>query len=1191
MSAGIKANLHCHSSLSDGELSPEAVAALLVDEGVVVAALTDHNTVEGLVRFREALEGTPVRVINGVELTAGDGGPVHLLAYGFDPGAPALAETLTRARRLPDGSDLPVQDAIALIHQAGGRAFLAHPLVLDRDLVGLEARLVRYREWGLDGIEAIYAPYGEDQVQRLSELARRLGLAISAGCDFHGTATPGLADRGVFFPVPAWRAFRDLVLAGSPPRRAPAPGEPARHGPQRLNWRSLLVRIVMPTALAIALLVGPLFLYLIPAFEEALLARKREMIRELASSAASILQEYHDEERSGRLSREEAQAAAIERIQFLRYGKEGKDYFWITDHHPRMVVHPYRLDLNGQDLTEFRDPKGNRVFAELVRLVREGREGYLEYVWQWKDDARRLAPKQSYVRSFEPWGWIIGTGIYLEDVHAEIRAITGRVIRVTLLIALVIALLLLFVAVQSLRLERQRLRAEQALHESHDRYRTLVEASREGTALVLGGRFACANRTFLDLTGCTEEQLAFMEVEEIIDAPVPGGVRALLAKAGRAEGGSREPIEAALQSRSGGAVDVVLSIEPVRLGDQEGVSLVVRDLAGHNEMKAALAESQARFRAVAENLRIGVFRASLDTGLPLVEANAAARRLFGLGEEDELPGLSAVLDGGVLVSFEEDLLADGEVRDLIVELGRPLGRQVSLTATLIRDETGRPRFCDAVVEDVTVRQREVREQEALVAELQAGQLTLSKPVERFMRDPVAAPATTSVQAAARIMARYGTDTLLVEGSGGEVLGLVTDRDLRERVVARGLDPGTPAYEVMSAPILAVPGGASGFDALALMQERRVKRVAVRGPDGRLAGLVHREDMYRTDQPPLGLLTRGIGEAAHLEDVLERRERLPVLVHHLLEGGARPRYLCRAIAAATDAVTERLVAIARSQLGQPAVPWAFLALGSQGRGEQTLLADQDSAVVFEAPPDADEKSLREYFLTLGRQVGEWLEQAGYPPCKGGMAAGDPRWCRSLTSWQHHLTRWIRRPEPQSRMEFASFFDFRCVAGDHALARQLREFVRGELGQAPAFFPLLARDVAEYRPPKGFFGGLGSPSGGLDAKDAAAAIENLARLYALQRGLDETGTFERLRRLGEIGALSPSGCEELEQAYDFVMSLRLRRQAGRLRAGQPADNEIDPRGLNHLEEALLKQVFAVIGTFQKTVQYDFLGAAGI
>jgi PAS domain S-box-containing protein len=1192
MAASVKVNLHCHSSLSDGELAPEALAARLAHAGAQVAALTDHDTIGGLARFHEALESRGVRHIAGLELTAGDGGAVHLLAYGFDPESPALAEALGRARQAPEGGGLPVEDAIALIHRAGGRAFLAHPLVLDSDLGKLEARLRRYRQFGLDGVEAIYASYPRERVQALEELARRLGLAISAGCDYHGEHAPGLSDLVVEFSADDWRAFRDLVMESTPARSRAIPAPPRRREAQRLDWRNFLLRILLPTLLAISLLVGPLFVYLIPAFEEALLARKREMIRELTRSAASILQEYHQEELDGRFNRADAQAAAIARIQYLRYGKEGKDYFWITDDHPRMVMHPYRTDLNGQDLSEFRDPKGNRVFVEMVRLARQGREGYLEYVWQWKDDVRRLAPKQSYVRRFEPWGWVIGTGLYIEDVNAEIRDYTTRVIRVSLIIALVIALLLSSVALQGFRLERQRSRAEEALHESHERYRALVESSKEGTVLILNGRTTCANQTFLALTGFTEGQLALMDIDELLEVPGSGPIRRLMDEM-KEDAPPPEPMEARLHHRGGGSLDVLLSLEPIRVGNRRGFSLIVRDLSSHKEMQAALEESQAQFRAVAENLRVGVFRASLDAGFPLVEANPAARRLFRTGEGDDLPRLADVLaDQAAMEAVAEELRSRGEVRDRVLDLNPAVGGgQVSLSATLVNDENGQPRFCDAVAEDVTVRQREAREREALIADLQSAQLYLGKSVERFMRPAVFTDCACPLERAAQLMVRHGSDALIVQGTAGEALGMVTDRDLRERVVARGVALSTPVYEIMSAPILAISRSVQGHEALGLMRDRGVGHLAVKEPNGSVAGILHARDLQQVDYYPLALLSRGIREASRPEEVFHQKERLPSIANSLLESGARSKHICRAISAVTDAVTEKLVALAQAQLGPPPVPWVFLALGSQGREEQTLLADQDNAILFAQPPDADEATATAYFQALARTVTGWLTQAGYPPCKGDVMASNPRWCQPLEQWQRYFRDWIRHAEPQNRLEFTTFFDFRGVCGDPGLALALGRFVLQELADSPAFFPLLARDVVQYKPPKGLFGGLGHGHGGIDTKDTAAAIENLARLFALYHGIRETSTFERLRRLQEAGALSPSGHEELSQGYDFLMKLRLRHQVERLLAGLPADNEVDPKSLNHLEESLLKEVFTQISTFHKKIHLDFLGSAGL
>ena len=149
-------------------------------------------------------------------------------------------------------------------------------------------------------------------------------------------------------------------------------------------------------------------------------------------------------------------------MQSLRYGDDGKDYFWISDMHPRMIVHPYRPELNGQDLSEYSDRAGKRLFVEFTRLVRADGAGYSEYLWQWKDDERRIVPKLSYVKGFEPWGWIIGTGIYLEDVRVQMSDITRRVIWMSLGFSVLIAGLLVYMTKQSLDLERSDGRGDRA---------------------------------------------------------------------------------------------------------------------------------------------------------------------------------------------------------------------------------------------------------------------------------------------------------------------------------------------------------------------------------------------------------------------------------------------------------------------------------------------------------------------------------------------------------------------------------------------------------------------------------------------------------------------------------------------------------------------------------------------------------
>ncbi|MDP2877892.1 MAG: cache domain-containing protein, partial [Holophaga sp.] len=655
-----------------------------------------------------------------------------------------------------------------------------------------------------------------------------------------------------------------------------------------------MLRIAAPTLTAIVLLLVPIFAYVVPAFEGALHSRKREMIRELTNSACSILEEYRQDEAAGRLSRKEAQIAAAGRIQFLRYGREGKDYFWITDLQPTMVMHPYREDLNGTNLSEFKDPKGNRVFVAFADLVKARQEGYLEYVWQWKDDPGRMVAKQSYVRLFEPWGWVVGTGIYLDDVNAEISALTGKIIRVSVFIAIVIALLLLFVAQQGFRLERRRTLAEEALRESHERYRALVEAAKEGTVMVLKGRPVFANPVFLDLAGLTDVEWALMDLEELLETE--GGLRVWM-EAVLSGQTDLSPVEGRLRKRDEGTVEVLLAVERIHIGEEEGAILIVRDLSSHNEVLAALSESQARFRAVAENLRVGIFRAAVEPGMLVLEANPSALELLGLGTEAGTLLSEAFLDTEALEAFRKDLLETGEVKERILRLREARGgAPVALSATLVRDEGGEAKFCDAVAEDATERQREVRERDALIAELQTALLYLGEPVKGFMRDPLTTDIQTSIGEAAILMSRADMTALLVKGPGGESLGILTDRDLRERVVARGLNSERPVFEVMSSPLLAVPPSTQGHEALLYMREKGVHHLAIAEPGGVVMGLLRGQDLLQAGRYPIALLIRAIREASRPEEVIAQRVRLPILIKGLLDSGARPQHVSRSVTA-------------------------------------------------------------------------------------------------------------------------------------------------------------------------------------------------------------------------------------------------------------------------------------------------------
>jgi signal transduction histidine kinase len=210
-------------------------------------------------------------------------------------------------------------------------------------------------------------------------------------------------------------------------------------------WGSFIGRVVVPTLLTIVLFISAFFFVIIPIIKDSGMERKKEMIRELTNSAWNILAKLHNDERLGLLTREQAQFQAIEQIRNLHYGHEMKEYFWINDMSPRMIIHPNRLDLIQKDLSDYADPDGKRVFLEIIRLVSEEGSGYVRYKWQAHEDPSVMVPKVSYVKGFAPWGWVIGTGIYVDDIYAEMNLLVEHIVAVSLVIVMLNAFIFLHI--------------------------------------------------------------------------------------------------------------------------------------------------------------------------------------------------------------------------------------------------------------------------------------------------------------------------------------------------------------------------------------------------------------------------------------------------------------------------------------------------------------------------------------------------------------------------------------------------------------------------------------------------------------------------------------------------------------------------------------------------------------------------
>jgi signal transduction histidine kinase len=242
------------------------------------------------------------------------------------------------------------------------------------------------------------------------------------------------------------------------------------------SWpRKEILMVTLPALLTILFFVGAIFGVALPIFKKDLLEEKKQTLAAVTAIAGDILTHYRGLADAGELSLATAQTQAIAQIRHLRYGQNGKNYFWINNQSPRMIMHPYRPDLEGADLSTFTDPSGLELFQAMVELVKLDGVGFVQYRWQWNDDPNRIDPKLSRVQLFQPWGWIIGTGIYLDDVEIEIALIVKKLTYISAGILAVILLLSAHIVSTGVKETGRRLAAEGELNNYKIHLEELVE--------------------------------------------------------------------------------------------------------------------------------------------------------------------------------------------------------------------------------------------------------------------------------------------------------------------------------------------------------------------------------------------------------------------------------------------------------------------------------------------------------------------------------------------------------------------------------------------------------------------------------------------------------------------------------------------------------------------------------------------
>lgn len=468
--------------------------------------------------------------------------------------------------------------------------------------------------------------------------------------------------------------------------------------------------------------------------------------------------------------------------------------------------------------------------------------------------------------------------------------------------------------------------------------------------------------------------------------------------------------------------------------------------------------------------------------------------------------------------------------------------------------------------------------------------------EVIQRQPVMLPSTTSIRAAAeRMRDERVSSVMIVDRAASEsttvpaplvLVGILTDRDLRNRVLAQGLNTELQVNAVMTQAPATVYGRQSLMDVLAVMTQHNIHHVPVLDDQEQPLGMITNTDLMRQQRSEPVMLISAINKADNLAQLVQQAAEIPAYMQTFAVRVSDTPIVGRLLATLTDAMTKRLIYFYEREHGVAPAAYGWLAFGSQGREDQTLSSDQDNGLLLS---DGLNDTQLAWFAGLGDYVCEGLHACGIPLCPGNIMASNPDCRRTLSGWLQRFTQWTREPTPKALMYCQIFFDSRLVHGHKRLYQQYREQV-AQLGQHDLFLANLARLQVSVQVPLGLFNRFRGTESGKDSdlinikRYGIALINDIVRSYALQAGLTAPQTLRRLELLADSRLLNKRDSQALQEAWLFLTELRLQHQL-QVWGTELPKNALDPDNLGTLTRRQLKSAFRIIKECQQGIGLKF------
>ena len=483
-------------------------------------------------------------------------------------------------------------------------------------------------------------------------------------------------------------------------------------------------------------------------------------------------------------------------------------------------------------------------------------------------------------------------------------------------------------------------------------------------------------------------------------------------------------------------------------------------------------------------------------------------------------------------------------------------------------------------------------------EADVGQVLFTGRVREVMRTNVlTCPPEETVVGVARRMTTLGVGSAIVVDDVGIPMGIVTDRDFRSKILASGKLGNVPVIDVMTRPVQSISPDSFCFEAILSMITYRIKYLTVM--DGlNLLGIISEHDlMVSQGNNPVAVI-KGIRQATTIEQVVAIRRNIDLAMRVILQHGGMAKDICELITTLNDHLTQKIIVLAEEAMvregqGLPPVPYSWIALGSEGRREQTLRTDQDNAIIFADVPPEKEEEVQSYFLSFAEKVVSGLEKCGFPRCKGGIMAVNPKWCQPYRVWTEYFRHWLVDFDYPAEEIFQTFvfFDFRPIYGPFDYTAGIKECITEGLNKRRGFLRDMAETAVLHQTPLGFFKRLvveksGEHKNKLNLKlNGLTPLVDAIRTLALEQGIFETHTLDRLSGLIEKGILPQGEADDLRDAFNVIMLVRVRHHVDVISRGGEPDNYVNPDELSIIQRTMLKEAFKTIDRLQRLLEMRY------